>query len=118
MRFSQMLKYAANVFKKDRDTTQLPKSAVISTKIDKHYSSPRPVRDRRVWKYRQLTSGVPIQMQKYRNAIGSRQMLDTRRRDDGYANCPECGHNRYKTALKGANGRRIACRYCGKERVV
>lgn len=118
MRFKELLKHGASLFKKSTEPVQVPKSAVIRTKIDKHYSSPRPQRDRRVWKYRQLTSGVPITMLRYRNAIGSKQMLDTRERDDGLPNCPDCGHNRYKTALKGKNGRRIACRYCGKERVV
>ena len=61
--------------------------------------------------------------------------MSARERDDGLPNCPDCGHNRYKTVEKlpiqsglavtmlvreniNFSKKKVACRYCGKERVV
>jgi len=118
MRFKEMLRYAANVSKKDpvdpRTVTSTDRP--LFNKIEKHYSTPRPKRDRRIWKYRQLTSGVPITMRRIKRPWSDKMILDTRPRTDGKPGCPECGHNRFKTVCKFENGqRKIACRYCESE---
>lgn len=72
------------------------------------------------WKYRNMVSGVNVPLRRVLRPKSANFDIDTRPRDDGHPNCPECGHNRFKTMYKyTAEGlRQIACRHCGDERLV
>lgn len=117
MRFKEMLRYAANVFKRD---PKVVKKQPTDLKR-KHFDAPRPTRDRRIWKYRRLVSGIPIIMRRIRRPWSDMFIVDTRPREDGHENCAECGHNRFKTKYKTSGGTRvIECRNpaCETRRIV
>jgi len=67
---------------------------------------------------RSNTSGVNTRLKVVNRPWSGKTLLDTRARTDGKPNCPECGHNRFKTSAKHGAKREIECRYCGDRRVV
>ena len=70
------------------------------------------VRPKSMWKSRRLVSGVSVWMGKVSRPIP--QQPDTRPRDDGHDNCPDCHHNRFKIKRKVAGViNEVQCRYCG-----
>lgn len=122
MRFKEMLRYAANVFKKKE---VLPGyTATTGTERDlkrKHFDAPRPSRPKGMMKSRHLVSGIPIIMRRIRRPWSDMFIVDTRPREDGHENCAECGHNRFKTKYKTSGGMRvIECRNpaCETRRIV
>ncbi len=92
--FKEMVRYGRSFFKGDQVGVQdVPDIR-------------RPKRATGTWKYRRVVSGQDVYLKRIRRPSFNTQ-LDTRPRKDGKPNCPECGHNRFKTDVKFPNGQRL-----------